>query len=350
MLREHETLELLEQATLAMQFDPADAAQVRHALRHLKRGGTVILQGPREAILDFHRLVEKRIDELVQSPSGRHPSARDWAKSRRELLSRVLAEPHSHALVAGAPTDVDENPGALLPVATSLRTERALQEEYYLEALGASVLAHPEVLAPRSQPTINLIRAAIEATLPILPSDPQVLDMGCGSGCCGFVAAHVLAGKAPRITATDHSPYAIATTKLNAQRLVEQQMMAPGVVGITAGGDLFDPVADQHFDLIIFNAPWVVAPAKTLAETAINDGSQETIRRFLAEAKGHLRPGGRVIVGYADHSGPKALARLERFIADAGLIIEQVLSDRIQTHRNQRKWERIFAYILRRGK
>ncbi len=348
MLNERDTLTLVARPETAKCFDPGDPTEVRQALRHLKRGGTVMLDGSPEAVLAFHHLVERRSEELVQRPVGAHPKALDWERCRRELHSRVLAEPWRDQFAAH--TDPDSLTSLVpLSVAASLRAEKALQDEHYLEALGAAVLAHPEVLAPRSQPTINLIKAAVETIAARLPTAPRVLDMGCGTGCCGFVAAKVLAAMEPHITATDHSPYAIATTRLNTERLVKQQIIPADVMTVTAGGDLYAPVSDQRFELIIFNAPWVVAPAKTLAETAINDGRQETMRRFLAEAHQHLRPSGRVIVGYADHSGPKAVRRLERFITDAGLAIEQVLSDRIQTHRSQRKWERIFAYILERS-
>ncbi|HEY8348328.1 MAG TPA: hypothetical protein VIM13_00640 [Clostridia bacterium] len=44
-------------------------------------------------------------------------------------------------------------------------------------------------------------------------------------------------------------------------------------------GDLFSPVSDAKYDLIIFNAPWVKAPAKNRAELALSDKRHETIRR-----------------------------------------------------------------------
>ena len=114
----------------------------------------------------------------------------------------------------------------------------------------------------------------------------------------------------------------------------------------TRVGSLFDPVPGERFDLIIFNAPWVVAPARTRLELAANDEDQSTIRGFVMGSPAHLSPGGRVIVGYADNSGPKAMTRLEESFAAAGLVIEQVYKNRIHTHRAKRQWQSVFAYVL----
>ena len=71
-----------------------------------------------------------------------------------------------------------------------------------------------------------------------------------------------------------------------------------------------------------------------------------TVRRFLYEARGHLNPGGHILLGYSDSSGARAIERLEGFIAEAGLEIKDMVSVRIQTRRARRKWERVLVYEL----
>ena len=113
-------------------------------------------------------------------------------------------------------------------------------------------------------------------------------------------------------------------------------------------GDLFDPFASHQFDVIIFNAPWVVARVRNRAELAIHDEKQETVKRFFAQASNFLKPNGTILLGYADASGPKAIANLEVIIADAGFTEDAVFKRRVATHRSKRKWEQIRVYVLRR--
>jgi len=175
---------------------------------------------------------------------------------------------------------------------------------------------------------------------------PRVLDMGCGSGVLSIAAWQLLRDKSPRITATDILREAVATTRLNWRRLAAIGKAGPEEVLTTRAGNLFEPIRGELFDLIIFNAPWVVAPARNRAELALNDERQETIRAFVQSCPEHLTPGGRAIVGYAANAGPKAITRLESFFLDARFAIERVHKDRIHTRRAKRQWQSVYAYVL----
>jgi methylase of polypeptide subunit release factors len=240
--------------------------------------------------------------------------------------------------------EISNSAGYLVAVADLLKLLENLAIEYPVEALGASLIVQENVLVPRSQPLIHLLRQALAAVAPVLPQAPAVLDMGCGSGVCALLAAQVMPGA--RVTATDHLPEAVATTRLNVERFVAGGMVRPGAVTAAEPGDLFETLGAAAYDLIIFNAPWVAAPARNRAETALNDAGQQTVRRFLVGAAQRLNNGGRVILGYADHSGPNAIVRLEQFISDAGLAVRRRHTDRIKTHRQNRAWQAIYAYEL----
>ena len=176
------------------------------------------------------------------------------------------------------------------------------------------------------------------------PSASTVADIGCGSGCLTLLARQEL-GEQAELYASDLLPEAVATTKLNLQRLLADS----DTVHVMPAGDLFDPFASHQFDVIIFNAPWVVARVRNRAELAIHDEKQETVKRFFAEVSNFLKPDGTVLLGYADASGPKAIENLETTIAEAGFKEEALFKRRVATHRSKRKWEQIRVYTLNRA-
>lgn len=360
-------------------FEPEALRRWERVARHLRRGGVAAVTGDWEAIVGLYERLEQAAPGWVASPGEpRRPAARggrdrltrrDWERLRREALDRLVVPVRGDAVIgvtppvavpglldfAGGAGGAASPPGpgdlVLVPVAEVRRAQAALETTYPVHALGGAVICHDAVLAPRSQETLWCIRRAVEACRPRLPRGATVLDMGCGSGCCALLAARLLDGLAPRVVATDHLPQAIATTRANVARFEAAGLVPPGSIRVTAGGDLFAPVAagptePAAFDLIVFNAPWVVAPARTPEETATNDPGQRTLRRFLAEAPGYLSPGGRVIVGYASNGGPRAMAGLEAAARAAGFCVEAVFSDRIPTHRRRRRWQRVYAYVL----
>ncbi|HWH68857.1 MAG TPA: class I SAM-dependent methyltransferase [Candidatus Sulfotelmatobacter sp.] len=299
-------------------FDNRDLEASDRISRHIHRGGLAVLEGSWDRILRLRQTLRAK---------GADPAALRLLALRAGDVS-LSAVPGLWALAKDGYVLLED---ALFALNAPLQ---------HVDALGAAVTTiHPDVLVPRSQPLIHLLRRALEQVRPELPAAPAVLDMGCGSGVCSLLAARVM--PEAMVTATDHLPEAVASTAVNAGRL--------GMTIKTARpGDLYETLGDQQFDLMIFNAPWVAAPARNRMETALNDGGQQTIRRFLAGAPAHLNPGGRVIVGYADHSGPKAIANLERFIEESGLKTAERLSDRIRTHRSKQAWESIYAYIIGR--
>jgi protein-L-isoaspartate O-methyltransferase len=98
-----------------------------------------------------------------------------------------------------------------------------------------TILLTPTVFAPTH--TSRMVAEALE----IRPGD-TVLDVGCGSGILGFVAARLGAG---RVYGCDASPEAVQVAQENAARL--------GLIDVTEfrAGNLFEPVRDVHADVII---------------------------------------------------------------------------------------------------
>lgn len=314
-------------------FSGRDLESPDRIARHLNRGGAAVLAGDWNRIHLLHTWLASRgtpaqaLERLLIQTEGEECRG----------VTPIQRVPHLDLLVR------DRGQGFIsLPCLIAART--ALQNPHPVEALEAGLIVHRPVLVPRSQPLIHLLRRSMERLQPDLPPSPAILDMGCGSGVCSLLAARVWPGAA--VVAADLLPEAIATTRTNVARFEAQGLIRPGAVSATQPGDLFAPVDGARFDLIIFNAPWVVAPVRSREEWALHDPGQRTMERFLAGARSRLTPGGRVLIGYADHSGPAAMANLEGMIDANGYRTVSRRSDRIRTHRHRRAWQTICAITL----
>ncbi len=125
----------------------------------------------------------------------------------------------------------------------------------------------------------------------------RILDLCTGGGSLAILAARVFPNAA--IDAVDLSPGAIAVARRN----VEEHEIVDRVRLLT--GDLFQPLADQRYDLILANPPYVDAeavaafPPEYAAEPLIahSGGADglDLVRRILADAPGHLTPEGALI-------------------------------------------------------
>lgn len=125
----------------------------------------------------------------------------------------------------------------------------------------------------------------------------RVLDLCTGSGCLSILAAHHFPYAA--IDAVDISKGAIEV----ATRNVDEYGLAERIT--LHRGDLFTPLGDARYDLIITNPPYVDAEgmAALLPECraepklAFDGGADglDVVRRILADAPDHLTPDGGLI-------------------------------------------------------
>ena len=122
----------------------------------------------------------------------------------------------------------------------------------------------------------------------------SVLELCTGSGCLAVLAAHVFPNA--QVDAIDISKDALAVAKINvAEHGLEERIRL-------LKGDLFAPVGDAVYDLILANPPYVDAKAVSalppeyrreplLAHKGGADGL-DIVRRILSEAGAHLAPDG----------------------------------------------------------
>ncbi len=330
---------------------------------HIQRGGVAIVQGEWQQISSVMDYIEQHKNELsTETKTKKYEKHRSREKryntkqNRENTLSKLMCWADKDGILQVDPTpdlpyllellgeqpDANEDCPFLISVVKVQHLQRALAECYPIHALNASLIASENVLAPRSQETVECFQEAIRSVSDKLTeSSSTIADVGCGSGCITLLA-HQEFGKAANIYASDILPEAVATTKLNVQHILSDNEN----VNVMKAGDLFDPFESVLFDVIIFNAPWVVARVRSRSEIAIHDEKQQTLIRFFEQVPNYLKPDGIILLGYADASGPKAIAYLESIIDDSGFECQSIIKKRVATHRSKRKWENIQVYVL----
>ncbi len=178
------------------------------------------------------------------------------------------------------------------------------------EFYGRDFAVSPAVLIPRPETEllVDLAKAG--------PAPARILDLGTGSGCLAITLALEL--PKAEVTAIDRSSDALAVARGNAERL------GAGVRFIES--DWFAALAEDRFDLIVSNPPYVADGDPHLAEgdlrfepaLALSCGIDglDAIRRIVAQAPAHLTAGGRLLFEHG-YDQAEAVASL---LADAGFI------------------------------
>lgn len=127
----------------------------------------------------------------------------------------------------------------------------------------------------------KLIASCIE-----LKGGERVLDLGTGSGFLAIVASKLGAGSC---VATDISFDAVAMAKANAE------LNAAYNIDVRQG-NLYEPVENEHFDIIISNPPMTPSQKPLRIETYGGPDGRAILDAVLKGAKAHLRPGGRLLI------------------------------------------------------
>jgi len=153
----------------------------------------------------------------------------------------------------------------------------------------------------------------------IVDENDIVLDLGTGCGILGILAAK----KARKVVATDISPYAVECAQMNAR-----QNSALAKMDIRQG-NLFEPIkANEKFDVIIFNAPYLPtreSEKKSWVGKAWAGGQsgRDVIEPFLSEVHKYLKKRGRIFL--VQSSLPdidKSIQRFKENGLDATVIAE----------------------------
>ena len=147
---------------------------------------------------------------------------------------------------------------------------------------GTRMIVLPGVFDGVALRTGVMLAAALDDTR--CPPGARVLDLGTGSG-IGAIAA---ARRGAHVVATDINPEAARCAQINALAHHLEARIETRV------GDLFAPVPDERFDVILFNPPYYRGQPRDLADHAWR--SPDAFDRFLRELPAHLAPKGRALV------------------------------------------------------
>ena len=183
-----------------------------------------------------------------------------------------------------------------------LARQRAIERVPVAQLLGCrefwslSFEVNAQVLIPRPE-TEMLVEYAL-ACLADPGAAGRVLDLGTGSGCIALS----IASERPHaeIVATDRSPAALEIASRNATSLGFGERVR------WCQGDLFEPVPDESFDLVVSNPPYVAQrdadtlPPELAFEPALalfgGPDGLDVIRPLVAGVTDHLVRGGRVAI------------------------------------------------------
>ena len=177
-----------------------------------------------------------------------------------------------------------------------------------LEYKGIVIYTHPNVYEPAEDTFL------LAENLDIQRRD-EVLEIGTGTGLIAVTAAQ----KSKKVTATDINEDAVKCALKNTitNRTYNVELKQ---------GNLFEPVKDEKFDLILFNTPYLPTEEDEKLDDELNaafDGGlegRETIDKFLDEVKDHLNEGGRVqLVQSSLSDNEKTIQKLEELGFDASI-------------------------------
>ena len=175
------------------------------------------------------------------------------------------------------------------------------------EFFGLPMFVTPSVLIPR--PETELV---VEQALTLIAGrrTPKVLDLGTGSGAIAVSIAH--ARRDAQVCASDASAEALALASRNASR--------HAVAVRFVQGDWFIAFAEEQFDLIASNPPYVADADPHLTQgdlrfepqAALHGGADgmDCIRSIAAAARMHLTPGGWLVFEHGYDQGPACVRLL----------------------------------------
>ncbi len=135
------------------------------------------------------------------------------------------------------------------------------------------------------------------------------LDLGTGSGALAFL----LQSHSQQVFGVDCNPRAIALARFNA-RLNDMPKITWKI------GDLFEPVQDQTFDLIVCNPPFVIAPRVDDVSTHSGYSSDELCQTIVQSAPAFLKEGGycQILCNWAQIKGQDWRERLAGWCRGTG--------------------------------
>ncbi len=194
---------------------------------------------------------------------------------------------------------------------------------------GYDFMVNEDVLIPRRETEELVERVIYYIEDNYNDKNIDVLDVGTGSGCIAVTLDKEL--KNINVTATDISEKALNVAINNNKQL--------GANVIFKLGDLFEPIKNKRFDVIVSNPPYIAIEGpigKTVKhEPKVslyggNDGL-DFYKRIIKESKKHIKKGGLIAFEHAFDTADRLKEIALKYYKNANVILYQDLSgfDRI---------------------
>jgi precorrin-6B methylase 2 len=209
------------------------------------------------------------------------------------------------------------------------QTKKFLEEHRSVEGDSVKIgdhhfLIHPQVFHAGHFPSSQWFTKEL---CPLLATDSDFCEVGCGSGVISCLTA--LSHTTLQVTATDINPYASENTRINVERLG----LHPRFAIFT--GDVLDGITPQkQFDTIFWALPFgFLDPGReiTLEEAQVFDPGYRAIGKLLQSAPQHLKPGGRLLLGFSSALGnyPLLKSLAEEVKASIQVIAKTIIQEEV---------------------
>ena len=200
-----------------------------------------------------------------------------------------------------------------------LRESEKESEKYKVEILGRKFVVYPNVFSPK----YFFDTEFFAKELPV-QKDEDFLEIGPGTG---VVSVFALINGAKHVTAIDINPVAVENTKENAKlNDVENKITV-------LQGDIYSPLSeDDKFDTIFWNTPFgYVEDDVSILEKAVFDPEYKSTKKFIFEAKNHLKKNGHLLIGFSTTLGKFEI--LEEFLKQARFKVKLLAkTESVETH------------------
>ena len=215
----------------------------------------------------------------------------------------------SASAVAVAPRRVWRN---VLRVKLAL-WDRRRYERVVLETIGdMPLVVLPDVFNPK------LLRSGELLVSHAQHVRGRVLDLGSGSGASGIAAAR----NGCSVVAVEINPSAVRCTRINA--------LLNNVNVDVRQGDLFAPVTQERFDVVLFNPPYYRGAPRDHLDHAWR--SPDMPERFASQLRAHLTEQGYGLVVLSTDGDPQAfLEQFERNQLTYGVVAQRDFLNEVMT-------------------
>jgi methylase of polypeptide subunit release factors len=173
----------------------------------------------------------------------------------------------------------------------------------------------PDFVVPPGPLTLALANAMVRLRC------EKLLDLGTGSGLLALLGSTI----AGSVAATDKNERALDFTRFNARLNQVSNVKC-------LAGDLFEPVSEERFQLILCNPPFVISPVQRFLFRDSGERGDVFCRRLVQAAVNHLQIGGffQFTANLAHQEGRSWKADLESWFHDLGCDV-LVLVERTET-------------------